>query len=276
MKTKFVLGFLFISASIVVAQTPSDPPADTQSISSIFDQDGAAEPLAASSTSFQYIIAHWPYGQGFSTQVMLANSGSATATVKLQFFNQAGASFSVPLQGSGLKSSETLTVKANDVSVVSTSTSVRQNANLEVAWGTATSNVPLNVFSLFDLGSSASSISGAVGAQSDVPAKTFRFPVTVGGTGKFTAGMALANPNSSTTTVTVKVLNADGSSKGTFTETLPANNQLIFTLDQKLSFGSTLFTGSVAVCATQPIGLVTVGFEGGAFFSTSVTNDPCP
>jgi hypothetical protein len=91
--------------------------------------------------------------------------------------------------------------------------------------------------------------------------------------------MALANPSSSTANVTVMVLKANGSAMGQFTETIPANNQTIFTLDSKLSFGSftsTPFTGSVAVCSSQPIGLVTVGFEGGAFFSTSVTNDPCP
>jgi hypothetical protein len=120
-----------------------------------------------------------------------------------------------------------------------------------------------------------------VGAQSTPAAMTFRFPVMVGGPGKFTAGMALANPNKSTTTVTVKVLDSSGNqmSGSPFTETLEADNQTIFTLDSKLnfsSFSSTPFMGSVAICATQPIGLVTVGFEGGAFFSTSVTNDPCP
>jgi hypothetical protein len=279
MKTKFVLACLMISANLAVAETSPVPSANPQSISSIFSADGAAEPLAASSTSYQYIIAHWPYGQGFSTQAMLANSGTATATVKVEFFNQAGASFSVPLSGIGLESSETLTIDAGDVSVLATETSQRENSNLEVAWGIATSTAPLNVFSLFDLGSSSTSITGAVGAQSTVAAKTFRFPVSVGGPAKFTAGMAIANPNNSTADVTVMVLNADGSSMGSFQETLAGDNQTIFTLDSKLnfsSFSSAPFIGSVAVCATQPIGLVTVGFEGGAFFSTSVTNDPCP
>ena len=273
MKTKFVLGCLMISASLAVAQAAPAP-----QISSIFNADGAAEPLAASSTSFTYIIAHWPYGQGFSTQAMLANSGTATATVKVEFFNQAGASFSVPLSGIGLESSEILTIDAGDVSVLATETSQRENSNLEVAWGIATSTAPLNVFSLFDDGPSDTSITGAVGAQAAPAAKTFRFPVSVGGPTGFTAGVAIANPSSSTADVTVMVLNGDGSVKGSFTKTLPANNQTIFTLNgQRISFDSSLFTGSVAICSTEPIGLVTVGFEGaGTFFSTSVTNDPCP
>jgi hypothetical protein len=280
MKTNFVLGCLLVSANIAAGQTLLDPSA-TQSVSSIFSADEVAEPLAASSTpaSFQYIIAHWPYGQEFSTQVMLANSGTTTAKVVVQFFNQAGASFSVPLSGAGLKSRDSVSVAPNDVAVLATETSARENSSLEVAWGIATSTAPLNVFSLFDFGLSSTSITGAVGAQSTVAATSFRFPVSVGGPGKFTAGMAIANPGNSTANVTVMVMNSNGSQMGQFVETLPADNQTIFTLDSKLdfsSFNSTAFTGSVAVCSSEPIGLVTVGFEGGAFFSTSVTNDPCP
>jgi hypothetical protein len=276
MRTKFLLGCLLVSASMAAAQNSPDPSVEPQSISSIFSADGAAEPLAASSSSFTYIIAHWPYGGQFSTQALFANSGTAPATVRLQFYSQNGStSFAVPLQGSGPKTFETLTIAPNDVKAVVTDPSQREGS-LEVAWATATSSAPLNVFSLFDFGSSSTSITCAVGAQSTTAAKTFRFPVTVGGPGKFTAGMAIANPNTSTANVTVKVFKADGTSMGSFSETLPANNQTIFTLDSKLPFGSSLFTGSVAVCSTEPIGLVTVGFEGGAFFSTSVTNDPCP
>ncbi len=275
MKTKFLLGCFVVSASMAVAQASPNP----QSISSIFSADGAAEPLATSSTSFQYIVAHWPYGTGFSTQAMFSNGGTQTATVKLQFYSQTGSTtFAVPLQGSGPKTFETLTIAPNNTAVVTTDPSQREDVNLEVAWGIATSNAPLNVFSLFDDGSSSTSITGAVGAQSTPAAKTFRFPVAVGGPAGFTAGMAIANPSNSTADVTVMVLNADGSVKGSFMKTLPPNNQEIFTLNgQGISFGSSLFTGSVAVCSTEPIGLVTVGFEGaGTFFSTSVTNDPCP
>lgn len=272
MRPKFLLGCLFVSASVALAQ--SSPAAD--SIRSIFSAE-AAEPLAASSTSFQYIIAHWPFGQGFSTQTMFANTGTENAKVSVQFFSQTGGPFAVPLSGSSAESSATLTVNAGDVGVLATQSSQRDNGSLDVAWGIATSNAPLNVFSLFDLGS-GDSITGAVGAQAAPGATIFRFPTSVGGPLKFTAGMAIANPSSSNTAhVKVNVINANGSLMGKFQETLEPDNQTIFTLDSKLNFSSftgTAFTGSVAVCSDQPIGLVTVGFEGGAFFSTSVTNDP--
>lgn len=127
-----------------------------------------------------------------------------------------------------------------------------------------------------DLGS-GTDITGAVGAQAAAAATVFRFPVSVGGPLSFTAGMAVANPSSSATAhVKVNVINANGSLMGKFQETLEPDNQTIFTLNSKLDFSSFTgapFTGSVAVCSDQPIGLVTVGFEGGAFFSTSITNN---
>jgi hypothetical protein len=273
------LAFLVLLAGIATAQMIPNSPAARQSISSIFNTESAVEPLAASSPtlSFQYTIAHFPYQGGWSTQVFLANSGTQDATVDITFFNDKGASASVPLQGKGLQSSEQLTIHPNDVQVVGADTSKRNTGDLQVAWATAASSAPLNVFSLFDFGPNPPAISGAVGAQSTPPAKSYRFPVSVGGSVGFDAGMAIANPNGKTANVTVKVLNADGSQKGSFAVPLLANNQTIFTLKGKMSFGSSLFVGSVAVCSDQPIGLVTVGFEGGqAFFTTSVTNDPCP
>lgn len=279
MRTKFLFGCLFVWASLALAQSSPAP----DSISAIFSADGVAEPLQASSasTSFQYIIAHWQYGQGYSTQAMLANSGTETATVKVQFFNQAGASFAVPLTG-GSKSSDTLKISPGNVMDLSTQSSDRANSSLDVAWGIATSNAPLNVFTLLDEGTSASAITGVVGLPAAPAASSFRFPVTVGGPEKFDARVAIANPSKSTATVTVMVLNANGTTMGTFPQTLAANHQTIFTLDSSTtglnfsSFGTTPFVGSVAVCSSEPIGLVAIGLEGSEFYSTSVTNDPCP
>ena len=70
-------GFLLISAGILLAQ---DGPASAvpESLGSIFSTDSAVEPLATSTASlaFQYVVAHFPFGGGFNTQVMFANSGT--------------------------------------------------------------------------------------------------------------------------------------------------------------------------------------------------------
>ena len=271
MKSVPVLTVILLSMGVAAAQNDPAP------IGQIFDSPLATQAAQASSAPLSYTIAHFPYGGGWNTRVLLTNSGKTDATVNISFFNTAGAPTLVPLDGQGKEGSQQVVVHPNDTQVVSADQSERSAGSLQVAWATATSNAPVNVFSLFDFGPNPPTIAGAVGAQSTAPAKTFRFPVSVGGPLQYNFGVAIANPNKSKTTVTVKVLNADGTSKGSFQESLDPNAQTLFTLPSKVSFDmSTLFNGSVAVCATQPVGLVTVGFEGGAFFTASVTNDPCP
>jgi hypothetical protein len=184
MKASRSLAFLLFFTGIALAQEPA-------SLSSIFNSDAPVEPLAASSTSlaFQYVVAHFPYGGGWSTQVMLANSGSQTATGNVTFFNEAGASSSVPLAGKGLVSSTQFSVAPNDVTTVGAESSARNSSGLEVAWGIVASSQPLNVFSLFDYGPSFPAISGAVGAQSMTAQKVFQFPVLVNGDQGYNAGM---------------------------------------------------------------------------------------
>jgi hypothetical protein len=268
-----VLAYFLISGGIAAAQTG-------ESISGIFHNELASDTLQASTTalSHKYAIAHFPYGGGWSTRLLLANDGPSDVTVDIAFFNGAGAPTSVPLEGQpGLQGSQQLVIHPNDVQVVGADPSERTAGSIQVAWATASASAPLNIFSLFDNGPSATTITGAVGTPVTAPAKTFRFPVSLHGPLGYNTGMALANPNGSATTVTVKLLNASGATMGSTQEKLPANGQTIFVLTDKISVDpSTLFNGSVAVCASQPIGMVAIGFEGGAFFATSVTNDPCP
>jgi hypothetical protein len=211
----------------------------------------------------------------------VTNSGKTNATVKFTFFDHSGLSTSVPLEGIGPKSTETLTVGANQTQVIGSELSQRTSA-AQVAWATMTSTAPLNVFSLFDFGPKPPTINWAVGAQSTAPSKSFRFPVSIGGPVNYNAGMALSNPNGTPTVVTVKVLKSDGTQLGSFTESLGKNAQTVFLLSPHpgLDFGSTPqtpFNGSVAVCAPQAVGLVALGAEGsGGLFSISVTTDPCP
>jgi hypothetical protein len=91
--------------------------------------------------------------------------------------------------------------------------------------------------------------------------------------------IAIANPNSSMANVTVKLLNSSGSVMGTFTEPLQASNQALFKLTDKMHFSSSLFSGAVAVCSTEPVGIAVFGIEGvgtQAMYNTAVTTDPCP
>ena len=275
MKSAGLYLFLVISMGTAAAQFT----VGSKEISSVFQNELALDPSKAASAPVSYVIAHFPYGGGWSSRVMVANnSSSASATVDVIFYNQAGAGFSVPLEGQGLQATQHLVIPPKQVKVFGATLNQRNVGNLQVAWATVNTTSPVNVFSLFDFGT-ATSINGAVGAQSTAPAKSFRFPVSVGGPLGYNAGMAIANSSGTATTVQVNVLNADGTVKGSFQETLQQGNQQeIFVLTAKgIAFNlATVFDGTVVVCATQPIGLTTVGFEGGqAYFTTSVTNEAC-
>jgi|SRR5579871_155510 len=278
MKAIFTTGILLVSAGIMAAQEPIS--AEPESLEAIFATE-AIQPEASSTTttSFQYTVAHFPFGGGWNTQIMLGNGSGKTASVKVNFLNQAGAPAPVPLAGKGLQSSQSFGAVANRTLVISGDSSKRNSTNLEEMWAIVTSNQALDAFSLSDLATKPPAITGAVGMQLQAPSKTFRFPVIVSGPNSGDAQLAIANPNSSATNVTVKLLNSNGSVAGSFQETLAANNQSFFNLSSKLKFSSSLFTGAVAVCATQPVGLVVVGVEGvgtQAFYGTPVSTDPCP
>lgn len=276
---------------IAAAQTPSGSSSEPQSIASIFDNALASQPAAASSTtvSHTYTIAHFPFGGGFSTRVLLTNSGTSDATVDISFFTQTGVPALVPLEGQqGRESTQHLKIAKNQTQVIDADPAQRNAGPTTVTWATAASSGPLNVFSLFDYGPSskpttvaATVISGAVGAQSVVATKTFRFPVSLNGPLGYNEGIAIANPNKSNTNVTVKLVLADGTVKDSIVKTVPPNGQTTFVLTDTTVFAhdldsSKFFNGSVAICASQPVGLVAIGIEGGAFFTTAVTNDPCP
>lgn len=241
--------------------------------------------------AYTYAIAHFPYGAGWSSRVLIG-TGTAAGSVDVSFFSQSGAPATVPLQGQGNQSTQHLTLGPAQVGVIAADPAQR-NAdinNVSVNWAMATSSVPLNIFTLFDYGPAhapttvpTTRILGSVGAQSMVPAKSFRFPASFYGPLGYNAGLAIANPHNSPTTYTVTVLNADSTTKGSVQPpALPPNGQAIFVITNILHGVITPdavnpFDGTVAVCASQPVGLVAIGVEGGALFTNSVTNDfPCP
>ena len=196
----------------------------------------------------------------------------------------------MPLEGLGPQSTQHLAVGKNQVKMLNVDPTQRNaTTSVNVMWAKVTTTGPLNILSLFDSSVPttvpsvvpATLVTGAVGAQSVATATSFRFPIAVNGPLHFNAGLAVSNPNASAVPFTVFLLNADGTTKDSIQKTLPANGQTSFVVSDPTVFGnnidpSALFTGSIAVCSTQPLGLVTIGIEGGALYTISVTNDLCP
>jgi hypothetical protein len=242
--------------------------------------------VSTSAQTTQYVIAHFPYGGGWISRTII-EAGSSGATVDVNFFNQAGKTAIVPLVGEGNESMQRLVLAPNAVQVVAADPTHRNvdPKNVTVTWALATSTGPLNVFTLFDYAPSstptsqpATKILGSVGAQSTVATKSFRFPISVYGPLAYDGGVAIANPNGSSITYTATLLNADGSTKDSVQATLPPQGQTIFLVTDIFKGVITAdsvhsFDGSLVICASQPVGVVAIGVEGSALFTTSVTND---
>jgi len=139
-----------ISTGILAAQTPS---AEPQSIRSIFDSALATQSPAASSTtlSHTYTIAHFPFGGGYSTRVLLTNSGSTDVTVDISFLTQSGIPALVQLEGQqGKVTTLHLKIAKNQTQGFDADPSERNSGPTTVTWATAAASGPLNIFSLFD------------------------------------------------------------------------------------------------------------------------------
>ena len=247
--------------------------------------------FAALAQAETYIVAHIPFGGGWSTRLIFANSGATDVTADVAFFSSTtGQTGSVPLEGLGPQSTQHLAVGKNQSKWLNVDPTQRNaTTSVNVMWAKVTTTGPLNILSLFDSSVPttvpsvvpATLVTGAVGAQSVRTATSFRFPISVNGPLHFNAGMAISNPNAGAVGFTVHLLNADGTAKDSIQKTLPANGQTSFVVSEPSIFGNdfdaaTLFTGQIAVCSTQPLGLVTIGIEGGALYTISVTNDLCP
>jgi len=241
--------------------------------------------FVAVSNAELYIVAHFPYGGGWSSRLLLTNGSANPVAVELDYFTQDGHQASVPFDGSETAGTQQLQIGPNQVAVVATDPAKRNASGLQVTWAIAQSNGPLNIFTLVDYSPTSvpstvpsTQIVSAVGAASTPASQAFRFPVVVNGATRFNGGMALANPNSVSAAISLNLLNSDGFIAATRAILLPPNGQTSFVLTDDIAFktsldDSQLFTGSVGVCASVPIGLAAVGVEGSVLFTVSVSSD---
>jgi hypothetical protein len=257
--------------------------------------------FAAFSSAETYVVAHFPYGGGWGTRLLISNSSTTNSvSVELDYFNQAGQAASVPLDpGTGqVQPLQTLTVSVppNGTVTVSSDPAQRFGTNPFVTtWANATTPTgqPVNILEFFDFAADsipANSIATAVGAASTPPGQAFRFPIVMNGATQFTASMAIANPSASAATITLNLLDSTGSVKATSPVTLQPKSQTAVNLQGIAAFASVfnstpgLFTGSVGVCSNVPIGFLAIGIEQSSaalksgtpynvLYSASVTTD---
>lgn len=254
--------------------------------------------FAVFSSAETYVVAHFPYGGGWGTRLLISNSSPTNSvSVEIDYFSQSGQAASVPLD-SGTGQVQTLSIPPNGTVTVSSDPAQRFVTNPDgtikpvvTTWATATTATgqPVNILELFDFAPSSTSanlIGSAVGAASTAPGQAFRFPIVINGTTRYTASMAIANPSASTATITLNLLDNTGAVKATSQVALQPKSQTAVNVPGIPAFASVfnstpgLFTGSVGVCSNVPIGFVALGAEqssavpnSNVLYSASVTTD---
>lgn len=224
-------------------------------------------PAIVPAGAFQQTVAHittgdvFGNGGGFLTKLSIVNLSAAANTVVVNDISQGGSlidSCSYSIAGNG-----TLRI-----------TQGKLGGTPETHWAQVGSQAQVGVNLFFELNGS-SGVANTVGFNDVAPRTSFSFPVEFQSGSTFhTLGLAVANPNNSTNTVTAALVDSNGNTLGSKQQQLPAFGQLSEDLGSSstpLGLASFLpagnFVGSVQITMTSPGSVVGVGDDVGPFFS---------
>src|SRR4051794_36877786 len=110
--------------------------------------------FAVFSSAETYVVAHFPFGGGWGTRLLISNSSPTNSvSVEIDYFTQAGQAASVPLE-SGTGQVQIVTVPPTGTVTISSDPAQRYVATSPVVttWATATTPAgqPVNILELFD------------------------------------------------------------------------------------------------------------------------------
>lgn len=123
-----------------------------------------------------------------------------------------------------------------------------------------------------------SSMSGAVALPSGTQ---FHVPVSIDGSQRLDAAVAIANPGEAVATVSVRLVQPDGLGELVRVHQIPARGQTGALLTDPSWFQSGIdsrqrFDGSVTICSDQPVGILAIGIHGEFAYSLPVaTSSQC-
>jgi hypothetical protein len=217
----------------------------------------------------QYVLPHVISGKGFATRITVVNVSTQQNSVVLTYYSQTGTTLS----------STTYSMAPGATLRVGMSDAERYGASV-TKWATVGSQLPVLSNVWYDLKTSASATAGnSVGFNDAPPITDFSLPVefepaVAGVTVGKTVGIAIANPNGTSITATLKLLDSTGTVMVVRTVSLPAWGQTAADLSQPIWLGSLLpavnFVGSVTVSATSPVSAIAVQGNDGLFSAVPV------
>ncbi len=222
-------------------------------------------------------LPHVPYGSGFRTKITLVNaSGNANSGV-VNFISQTGQL----VASQNWSAAKGGAVRIDTDSVFANSTF----GPLAVNWviiGAAQGPIAANLFYEFNPGSSATpfNVTNSVGfndaaLQTDFTVPFEQEPQPQGAQAGRTVGMAIGNPNSTAATVTVELVDATGTTRGSDNLNVPAFGQIAFalpdvnrlpTVSSGLPNGN--FVGTLAIHSSASVAVIALQDSYGPFSAT--------
>jgi hypothetical protein len=218
----------------------------------------AASPVPAG--AFQQIVAHITTGGGFVTKLTIVNLGASSNSIVLNNIHQDG----TPID------STSCTIPANGTLRLSQGSVSNPN---ETHWAIVGSSAPVGVNLFFEFTNNGA-VSNTVGFNDVAPRTSFTLPVELQSNPFHTLGLAVANPGSTSNTITVTLQDRAGATVGTKSVNLPPFGQVaadFLASTSPFSFssvvGSSNFIGAAVVTSSAPAAIVGVGDDLGPFFS---------
>ncbi len=211
-------------------------------------------------------------GTGYVTKLTLVNLAAVSNTVNIVYYDQTG----LITNPQSLMTS--VVIPANGSARIATPESARFQS-LYVQWAliTSSANLGINLFFEVQDGTSAHNVINTIGFNNAAELTDFTVPVelepasqvsTVGRT----VGIAMANAGSTSATVTLTLLRADGTTLGSLVKNIAAKAQLISSIQTE--FATQLpagnFIGSLVVHSSAAISAVALEDDYGPFSSVPV------
>jgi hypothetical protein len=96
-----------------------------------------------------YVIAHLPYGGGWSSRILAMNPGSEAVQVELKFFSKDGRPVSVPIGAGEVKDTQQFGVDPRAVKSLDIDAGAL-DSEAQIAWATVETSAPLQISSSID------------------------------------------------------------------------------------------------------------------------------
>jgi hypothetical protein len=194
---------------------------------------------------------------GYRTTFVFFNNTSSSSTVAMSLAADDGTEMTENISGLGTNSTFSFLLGPGSTRIYQTDSS----GSIHTGAATITSDSDIGVSGIYTISKVATGqFVTEVGVQATSLMSNFAIPVQVTANGAVTTGLALYNPNTSNSTITLSLKNTNGTSAGANVQlTLAAGKHTAFYITDKFSsINNTAFSGMLTVQSSAAISAVTL------------------